>query len=65
MNTKLACWKETEGDTERCYSVWRSVTRGGLQRSVLGPIFFAIYINDLYDNVVNMVSKILDGTKIG
>lgn len=41
------------------------MTRGGLQRSVLGPIFFAIYINDLDDNVVNMVSKILDGTKIG
>lgn len=34
-------------------------------RWVLGPLFIVIHINDLDDNVVNMVGKFVEDTKIG
>ena len=45
-------------------SNWKSVLNGVPQRSVLGPILFLIYINDLEDDISSKVFKFADDTKV-
>ena len=45
-------------------SNWKSVLSGVLQGSVLGPIVFLIYINDLEDSITSNVLKFADDTKL-
>ena len=47
-----------------CYSEWTQVLSGIPQGSVLGPLLFVIYINDLSENISSELFMFADDTKV-
>ena len=45
-------------------SDWETIQAGVLQGSILGPLFFLVYINDLTDNLNSNVKLFTDDTSL-
>ncbi len=64
MVRKLGFRKKTTVVFDGKASIWRDALSGVTRGSVLGPVLFLMYVNDIDDGITCKISKFADDTKI-
>ena len=59
MDQGLFKWKTTKN-----YIIWKMFTMENSHISVLGPVLFIIYVNDIPDSLQFLCKKFADDTKV-
>ena len=65
MDRTVLSGQKAESWGAGCFSEWTEVLSGVPQGSVLGPVLFVCFINDLPQDIASLIFIYADDTKLG